>query len=67
MHELGEFENLANIFNVYEQFLITPEKLKVMNKNVEYFLDIPSNLEKFSHLKELYVNKSYNSGNERAK
>jgi hypothetical protein len=47
-------EIIKNIFSMYEQFLITPEKLIVMKKNPDLYLDLSSSLEKFNQLKKLY-------------
>ena len=67
LYELGESENIANVLSIYEQLLITPEKLEAMNKNPENFKGLLSSLEKFSGLKETYLGKLYDSNGNKAK
>ena len=67
LYELGESENISNILSIYEQLLITPEKLETMNKKPENFKGLLYSLEKFSGLKETYFGKPYDSNGNKAK
>ena len=67
LYELGESENIANVLSIYEQLLITPEKLEAMNKKPENFKGLLYSLEKFSGLKDTYLGKSYDSNGNKAK
>ena len=57
IYEEGDFKTISNIFNMYEQFLITPDKLKLMGKNPKNYLGLSLSLDEFMNLKKAYLDR----------
>ncbi len=61
LSEKGNLEDITNILTIYEQMMITPEKLKIMKRNPEDYEGIIESISKFKNLQEQFANKTKNS------
>ena len=55
LSEMGNWEEIANILTIYEQMMITPEKLKIMNKNSDDYEGIEESISKFKNIQEQFT------------
>lgn len=53
--EFGDYNAVTKTLNMYEQMLITPEKLQMMRKNPKNYIQLPESIEKFNEIKNKYL------------
>lgn len=54
---LENYPNPKDLLNAYEPAIITPEKIKLMDKNPDNYIDLEESVAKFYHIKDKYMKK----------
>ena len=54
---LENYPNPEDLLNAYEPAIITPEKIKLMDKNPDNYIDLEESVAKFYHIKDKYMKK----------
>lgn len=52
--QIGDTNSIGNILNIYEQMLVTPDKLKIMLKNPDNYEGVKESLLRFNSIKQKY-------------